>query len=131
MHVHSPPFMDKVPSEESKGIFFFRFFYLGHDHSRITGLQEKGEGISLTPHYHFHPLHRYLDISRVITTESSPLHIGSSWTRAGKLWFSSASRLPLSYAPLNVGILQVGIFWVRIFRGRIFQGGVFDGWEFS
>ena len=35
------------------------FFYLGffYEHSRITGLQRKGEVISLTPHYHFHPLH--------------------------------------------------------------------------
>ena len=37
-------------------------------------MQGKGEGISLTPHYHFHPLHRQLDISRAITAESSPLH---------------------------------------------------------
>ena len=35
---------------------------------------------SLTPHYHFHPLHRHLDISWVITAESSPLHIASSRT---------------------------------------------------
>ena len=38
-------------------------------------MQGKGEGISLTPHYHFHPLHRHFDISRAITTESSPLYI--------------------------------------------------------
>ena len=44
-----------------------------HKHSRSTGLQGKGEGISLTPHYHFHPLHRHLDASRAITAESSPL----------------------------------------------------------
>ena len=31
--------------------------------------------MSLTPLYHFHPLHKYLDISRVITGESSPMHI--------------------------------------------------------
>ena len=38
------------------------FFYLGffHKHSQITGLQGKGKDISLTPHYHFHPLHRHL-----------------------------------------------------------------------
>ena len=46
-------------------VFFFCFsigvFF--HDHSRFTGLPGKGEGISLTPHYHFHPLHRHLDIS--------------------------------------------------------------------
>ena len=36
----------------SMGIFF-------HEYSQITGLQGKGEGISLTLHYHFHPLHRH------------------------------------------------------------------------
>ena len=46
-----------------------------HEHSRITRLQGKGENISLIPHYHFHPLHRHLDISQAITPESSPLHI--------------------------------------------------------
>ena len=54
------------------------FFCLGffHENSRFTGQQEKGEVISLIPLYHFHPLHRHVDISRVITAESSPLHIG-------------------------------------------------------
>ena len=71
---------------------FFSIWVFFHDHSRITGLQGKGEGISVTPHYHFHPLHRHLDISRAITAESSPLHIASSRTRTGNLWFPSASR---------------------------------------
>ena len=47
------------------GFFFFliiRVFF--HNHSQITGLQEKGVGIALTPHYHFYLLHRQLDISR-------------------------------------------------------------------
>ena len=68
-------------------IFFIGVFF--HYHSRITGLQEKGEGIYLTPHYHFHLLHRHFDISWTITAESSPLHIGSSQTRTGNLWFPS------------------------------------------
>ena len=37
-------------------IFFFIWIFF-HNHSQITGLtglQEKGEGIYLTPHYHFH-----------------------------------------------------------------------------
>ena len=72
--------------------FFFSIWVFFHEHSRITGLQGKGEGISLTPHYHFHPLHRQLNISRAITAESSPLHIASSRTRTGNLWFPSASR---------------------------------------
>ena len=72
--------------------FFFSIGVFFHYHSRITGLQGKGEGISLTPHYHLHPLHRNLDICRAINADSSPLHIGSSWTRSGNLWFPSAIR---------------------------------------
>ena len=54
---------------------FVSIWLFFHEHSRIKGLQGKGEGISLTPHYHFHPLHRHLDISWAITAESSLLHI--------------------------------------------------------
>ena len=39
--------------------FFFSILVFFHEHSRMTGLQGKGEGISLTPHYHFHPLYRH------------------------------------------------------------------------
>ena len=53
------------------------FFYLGFLSRTFTNHRtaEKGEGISLTPHYHFHPLHGHLDISRVITAKSLPLRI--------------------------------------------------------
>ena len=71
--------------------FFFSIWVFFHEHSRITGLQGKGEGFSLTPQYHFHPLYRHLDISQVITAESSPLYIASSRTRTWNLWFRSAS----------------------------------------
>ena len=54
--------------------------------------RERGEGIPLTHHYHFHPPHRHLDISRAITAESSSPYIGSSRTRTGNLWFPSVSR---------------------------------------
>ena len=68
-----------------KGIrLFFPIWVFFYKHSQITGLQGKGEGISLTPHYQFHPLHRHLDISRVVTAESSPLHIASSRTQNGR-----------------------------------------------
>ena len=70
--------------------FFFLFFskwVFFHEHSRMTGLQGKGEDISLTPHYHIHPLRRHLDISWVITAESSPLHMVSSRTRTGNFGF--------------------------------------------
>ena len=70
-------------------LFIYFFFLSGFS---ITGQQGKGEGIYLTPLYHFHPLHRDSDISRAITAESSPLHIADSRTRTGNLWFPSASR---------------------------------------
>ena len=70
------------------------FFYLGffQEHSRITGLQGKGEGISFTPHCHFHPLHRHLDIDGAITAESLPLHIASGRALFGTLDYSSEAR---------------------------------------
>ena len=52
---------------QSMEISFFSTCVFFDNHSRIKGLQGKGEGISLTPQYHFHPLHRHLDISRAIT----------------------------------------------------------------
>ena len=82
-------FCNKVPSQ-----IFFSIWVFFHNHSRITGLLGKGEGISLTPHDHFHPFHRHLGISRAITAESSPLHISSRRTRTENLWFSSASWDP-------------------------------------
>ena len=62
--------------------FFFSIWLFLHDHSWITGLKGKGDGISLIPYYHFHLLHRHLDISREITTDSSPLRLGSSRTES-------------------------------------------------
>ena len=77
---------------------FFSIWVFFHEHSQFTGQQGKGEGIYLISLYHFHPLHRRLDISRGITAGSSPLHIASSWTRTGNLFFPRASREPLNYA---------------------------------
>ena len=85
LHVH-------LVSVTVSHINFFSVWVFFHDHSRLTGLREKEEGISLTPQYRFHPLHRHLDISQTITAGSSPLHIASSRTRTGNLWFPSASR---------------------------------------
>ena len=65
--------------------FFLSTWVFFHEHSRFTGQQWKGEGICLTPLYHFHPLRRHLDISRAITVESSPLPIASSRTQTGNL----------------------------------------------
>ena len=75
-----------------KKIVFFSIWVFFHVHSRFTGQQGKGEAICLTPLYHFLPLHRHLDISQVITAESSLLHIASSRTRTGNFWFPSTGR---------------------------------------
>ena len=87
-----PPHEEKFsPVDSPHQRLSFSTWVFFHKHLQITGLQGKGKGISLTPHYHFHPLQRHLDISLVITAESSPLHIASSWTRTRNLWFPSAS----------------------------------------
>ena len=77
----------------NQSFFFFSIWVFFHKHSRFTGKQGKGEGIYLTPLYHFHPLHRHLDISRAITAESSPLHIADSRTRTGKPLVSERKSL--------------------------------------
>ena len=82
----------KTYSSVSKTDVFFSIWVFFHEHSRITGLQEKRESISFNYHFHFHPLHRHLDIIQAITAESSPLHIASSRARTRNLWFLSASR---------------------------------------
>ena len=73
-------------------LFYFSSWVFFHEHSRFTRQQGKREAISLTPLYHFYPLHRNLEISRAIAAESSPLHIASSRIRTGNLCFPSASR---------------------------------------
>ena len=78
------------------------FIYLGFLSLPFSNhrTEREGGGHSLTRHYHFRPLHRLLDISQAITAESSPLHIDSSWTRTGNLWFPSLSKsLLLSCSP--------------------------------
>ena len=64
-------------------------------HSQFTGQQGKGEAISLTLLYHFHPLHRNIDVSREIAAGSSPLTshlIASSRNRTNNFWFPGASH---------------------------------------
>ena len=71
------------------------FFYLGFLSRIFMIYRTAGEGgaNSLSPLYHFLPLHRHLEISRAITAESSPLHIASSRTRAQEPLFSERKSL--------------------------------------
>ena len=70
----------------------FSIWVFLQEHSRVTGQLEKEDAIFSIPPYIFLPTHRQLDISRAITAENSPLHIASSQTPAGNLWFPRASR---------------------------------------
>ena len=80
---------------------FFSVWLFFHEYSRFTGQQVKGEAISLYPFYHFHPLHRHLDISWVIAAESSPLRITGNRNRTRKLWYT-LFRIHSSYAGTGV-----------------------------
>ena len=75
-------------------LIFFSIWVFFHEHSQFTGKQVKGQAISLTPVYDFHPLHRHIDIiSRIIIAESAPLHIPSSWTRTREPFVSEGKLL--------------------------------------
>ena len=61
-------------------VLFFCFFYLAFLSRIFTIHRTAGEweAISLYPFYHLHQLYRHLDISRVMTAESSLLRIAGS-----------------------------------------------------
>ena len=66
-------------------VFFIWVFF--HAHSRFTGQQGKGEGIYLTPLYHFHPLHRHLDINRAIIAKRVPVSVNITFSeRIPNFW---------------------------------------------
>ena len=84
-------------TQYSFSAFFFHLCFLSQTFT-IHKTAWEVEDISLIPFYHFYPLHRHLDISWVVTAESSPLHTARSRTWTGNLWFPSASYQPLSYS---------------------------------
>ena len=105
-------------TEKAPLVFFvFSIWVFFHEHSRIIGLQEKGEGISLTPYYHFSSLHRHLDISREIIAESSSLHIASSRSWTGNL--SSFTIFSQSRPLLNSFEKLVGDKFQSLWRGHV------------
>ena len=84
--------LEKAAIAKVTHFFFLSIWVSFHEHSLITRLPGKGEGIFLTPHYHLYSLHRHLGISRAIAAGGPPLHITGSRLRTGNLWFPSASR---------------------------------------
>ena len=76
-------------SGERKSVFrniLCFFFYLGFFLLTFTICRTAGEAQA-----HFYLLHRHLDNSRAITTESVPLQNASSQTLTGNFWFPSVS----------------------------------------
>ena len=104
--------------------FFFSIWAFFQEHLRITRLQGKGEGISLTPHYYFHPLHRHLDISRAITAENSPLHIAGSRTRKREPLVSEQKSLTTKLRALKAYRFPTKtIIWIN-FSEKCFSRGL-------
>ena len=82
---------DSISSVISYRLFFF---YLGFLLQSFANHGTAGEGgghffNSLLP---LPSASQTLSVSRAITAESSLLHIGSSWTQTGNLWFPSANH---------------------------------------
>ena len=48
---------------------FFSIWVFFNNHLRITGLQGKGESVSLAPHHHLDPLRRRLGIGQMVPAE--------------------------------------------------------------
>ena len=88
------------------GFFFFCLGFLSQT-IKNHGTQGKGEGISLTPHYHFLLLHRHLVISRAFAAESSPLHIASNQTG---IFVSECKSLTTKLRALHVHSLKLTRF---------------------
>ena len=70
-------------------IYIYILIYINNIYSQDS--KERGEAMSLTPLYQFHPFQIHFDNSQRIAAERSPLHLASSRTRTRNLWFPSAS----------------------------------------
>ena len=69
-YVINIPVIFKLANHCISGLFFSIWVFF-HEHLRFKGQQREGEAICLTSLYHFHPLHRHLDISQTITVGTS------------------------------------------------------------
>ena len=102
----SQHFGQKWKNYQNEGVrfdLFLVFFLSGFSFMNIHESQDSkgsGQAVALTPLYQFQPLHRHLDISRVITAKSSPLHKASSRIRTENL--PNANHSQLNYAPLKI-----------------------------
>ena len=86
-------------------IFFLSGLSFTNTHD-LQNIRRKGKAISLTPLYHFSPLHRHLGISRLIAAESSPPRITTIRVRTRYLWFAKRKLLATELRSLKNGILK-------------------------
>ena len=89
-YLHSIYKKMKLEPEIVKMSFFFYLSFLSRAFT-IHRTGGKGKGYLLNSSLPLPFTHRHLDISWVVTPETSPLHIASSQTWARNLWFPSAS----------------------------------------
>ena len=108
------PFKTSVSTILKEVYCFFSIWVFSHEHSRITGLQGKGEGISLTPHHHFHPLLRHLDISVTYALPNKSID-----------WYLCNGNIDRDHTFMTSARKGVGIvgflkfntcFWIEIFQ---------------
>ena len=86
-------------------VVFFCIWVFFHEHSQFTGQQGKGEAISLSPLYHFHLLHRHLDILQGPHLYTEPGTFGfraqvanhQAWEMTDGLWYTSNIPIPIPF----------------------------------
>ena len=86
----------KLKRKRLVNLFLFYLGFLSQPFTNHRTACSKGGGHFFNSSLPFYPLLRHLDISRAITAESSPLYIGTSWTRTGNLWFPRAIQFDKS-----------------------------------
>ena len=92
--------IDRVFSQSVNEVIHI-FFYLDFLSRTFANHRTAGErgGYFFNSSLPLLPLYRHLDISRVITTESSPLHITSSRSQTEELLVSECKSLTIYYIP--------------------------------
>ena len=106
------------PKPSLLSIFLSRFSFMDIHNSQ----DNRGRGslsLSLTALYHFHLLHRHVDISQAITAESLPMHIASSQTWTRNLFFPNASCHKLCGKQLLVSVFKFSFHLTTQFTLKI------------
>ena len=98
-------------------LFFCSIWLLFHKYSRFTGQQVKWEFVSLYLFYHFHPLHRHLDIIWVIVADRLPLRMAGSRNRTWDLWHT-LFRIHSFYTALLAAVVR------KILKTRVTLGNI-------